>query len=53
VNFGFAGLLSPLVGLLGIASARPMGIVMTCTAAAAVVALWVLVRPRTVPPIGP
>ncbi|MDH2444594.1 multidrug effflux MFS transporter [Amnibacterium sp. CER49] len=52
VNFGFAGLLSPLVGLLGIASARPMGIVMTCTAAVAVAALWVLVRPRTVPPIG-
>jgi DHA1 family bicyclomycin/chloramphenicol resistance-like MFS transporter len=52
VNFGFAGLLSPLVGLLGIGSARPMGLVMAGTALAAVAALWLLVRPRSVPPIG-
>lgn len=52
VNFGLAGLLSPLVGLLGIASGRPMGLVMAVTAAIGVTGLWVLVRPRTVPEIG-
>ncbi len=52
VNFGLAGILSPLVGLLGIASARPMGLVMAITAAIGVSGLWLLVRPRTVPPIG-
>jgi DHA1 family bicyclomycin/chloramphenicol resistance-like MFS transporter len=52
VNFGLAGLLSPLVGLLGIQSARPMGLVMAVTAVVGVSAIWLLVRPRTVPPIG-
>jgi DHA1 family bicyclomycin/chloramphenicol resistance-like MFS transporter len=52
VNFGLAGLLSPLVGLLGIASGRPMGLVMAATAAIGIAGLWLLVRPRTVPPIG-
>ncbi|MCU1475088.1 multidrug effflux MFS transporter [Amnibacterium sp.] len=52
VNFGIAGLLSPLVGLLGIASGRPMGLVMAVTAAIGIAGLWLLVRPRTVPPIG-
>jgi MFS transporter, DHA1 family, multidrug resistance protein len=52
VNFGLAGLLSPLVGLLGIASGRPMGLVMTVTAVIGVAGLWLVVRPRTVPSIG-
>jgi DHA1 family bicyclomycin/chloramphenicol resistance-like MFS transporter len=52
VNFGLAGLLSPIVGLLGIASAQPMGLVMACAAAAGVAALWFVVRPRRVPAIG-
>jgi DHA1 family bicyclomycin/chloramphenicol resistance-like MFS transporter len=52
VNFGLAGLLSPLVGLLGIASGQPMGLVMTCTAVVGVAALWLVVRPRRVPAIG-
>lgn len=52
VNFGLAGLLSPLVGLLGIASGRPMGLVMAVTAGVGITGLWLLVRPRTVPSIG-
>ncbi len=52
VNFGLAGLLSPLVGLLGIASGRPMGLVMAVTAVLGITGLWLLVRPRTVPSIG-
>jgi DHA1 family bicyclomycin/chloramphenicol resistance-like MFS transporter len=52
VNFGLAGVLSPLVGLLGIQSARPMGLVMAVTAVIGVSAIWLLVRPRTVPSIG-
>ena len=51
-NFGLAGLLSPLVGLLGVATAAPMGLVMTCAAVVGIAGLWLLVRPRTVPPIG-
>jgi DHA1 family bicyclomycin/chloramphenicol resistance-like MFS transporter len=51
VNFGLAGVLSPVVGLLGIA-AGTMGVVMTATAVVGIAALWLLVRPRTVPAIG-
>jgi DHA1 family bicyclomycin/chloramphenicol resistance-like MFS transporter len=51
VNFGLAGILSPIVGLLGIATGT-MGVVMTATAVVGISALWVLVRPRTVPAIG-
>jgi DHA1 family bicyclomycin/chloramphenicol resistance-like MFS transporter len=52
VNFGLAGLISPVVGFLGITSAVPMGAVMAVTAAVAVLALWFVVRPKTVPPLG-
>lgn len=51
VNFRLAGLLSPLVGLLGVSTAAPLGPVMASTAAVGVAALWLLVRPRTVPSI--
>src|SRR3954447_4277938 len=51
VNFGLAGLLSPIVGVLGVAT-NTMGVVMTATAAVGITALWCLVRPRTVPAIG-
>lgn len=51
-NFGVAGLISPVVGLLGISSALPMAEVMTVTLTVAVLSLWILVRPRTVPSIG-
>jgi DHA1 family bicyclomycin/chloramphenicol resistance-like MFS transporter len=49
LNFGVAGLVSPLVGLFGIATAVPMGSVMAATAAVAIGLLWFVVRPRTVP----
>ena len=52
VNFGLAGLISPIVGLFGIHNAVPMGTVMAATAAASVIALWFVVRPRTVPALG-
>lgn len=52
LNFGLAGLISPIVGLFGIENAIPMGIVMTSTSAIAVAALWLVVRPKTVPALG-
>jgi len=51
VNFGVAGLISPIVGLLGISTALPMAEVMVATLVVAVLSLWILVRPRTVPSI--
>lgn len=52
LNFGLAGLISPLIGLLGVGSAVPMAFVMLLAATIAVTALWALVRPSTVPPLG-
>ncbi len=49
LNFGLAGAISPIVGLFGIDSAVPMGSVMAVTAAVSILALWFVVRPRTVP----
>lgn len=51
VNFGMAGIISPIVGLFGVSNAVPMGTVMACTAVISVVALWFVVRPTTVPPL--
>ncbi|WP_022901887.1 multidrug effflux MFS transporter [Humibacter albus] len=51
-NFAIAGLISPLVGLLGVASAAPMGIVMLGCSIVSVCALWLVVRPRTVPALA-
>ncbi|WP_423918700.1 multidrug effflux MFS transporter [Frigoribacterium sp. 2-23] len=52
LNFGLAGLISPVVGFLGIDSAVPMGSVMACTTFVGILSLWFLVRPRTVPALG-
>ncbi|HEY0259357.1 MAG TPA: multidrug effflux MFS transporter [Lacisediminihabitans sp.] len=49
VNFGLAGLISPIVGLFGIHNAVPMGSVMVITSVASILALWFIVRPKTVP----
>ncbi|MEJ3404286.1 multidrug effflux MFS transporter [Rathayibacter sp. YIM 133350] len=49
LNFGLAGLLSPIVGVLGVATAAPMGLVMACAAVISILTLWLVVRPRTVP----
>jgi DHA1 family bicyclomycin/chloramphenicol resistance-like MFS transporter len=51
LNFGVAGAISPIVGVLGIATALPMAEVMVVTLAVAILSLWILVRPRTVPSI--
>ncbi|WP_448003596.1 multidrug effflux MFS transporter [Agromyces bauzanensis] len=52
LNFGLAGLISPLIGLLGVGSAVPMAFVMLLAAVTAITALWTLVRPKTVPPLS-
>jgi DHA1 family bicyclomycin/chloramphenicol resistance-like MFS transporter len=52
VNFGLAGLISPVIGLFGISTAIPMGVMMMCVSAIAILALWILVRPRSVPALG-
>jgi DHA1 family bicyclomycin/chloramphenicol resistance-like MFS transporter len=52
VNFGLAGIISPVVGLLGVASAAPMGFVMAVCSAVSIAALWLIVRPRTVPELA-
>lgn len=49
VNFGTAGLISPISGVFGASSAVPMALVMMATSAVAILALWLIVRPRTVP----
>ncbi len=48
-NFGIAGIISPVVGLLGTSTAIPMGAVMAVTSTVSICALWFVVRPRTVP----
>ena len=52
VNFGLAGLISPIIGLFGTTTSIPMGVMMICTSVAAILALWLLVRPRTVPALA-
>jgi MFS transporter, DHA1 family, multidrug resistance protein len=51
VNFGLAGLISPIVGWIGISSALPMAGVMLGCLVVLHLSLWLVVRPRTVPPI--
>ena len=48
LNFGLAGLTSPIAGLFGIHDAVPMGSVMAVTAMFSVMALWFIVQPWTV-----
>ena len=49
MNFGVAGLLSPIVGLFGIHNAIPMGTMMAVTATVSITVMLTVVRPRTVP----
>jgi DHA1 family bicyclomycin/chloramphenicol resistance-like MFS transporter len=51
LNFGLAGLISPVVGLMGVATATPMALVMGVAAAIGVTLVWTVVRPRSVPPL--
>jgi DHA1 family bicyclomycin/chloramphenicol resistance-like MFS transporter len=50
-TFMTAGLISPVVGWLGITSATPMGAVQAACILVAIAGLWLIVRPRTVPSI--
>lgn len=52
LNFGLAGLVSPIVGLFGIHDAVPMGAVMGCAAVVSTIALWTVVRPWRVPALS-
>jgi MFS transporter, DHA1 family, multidrug resistance protein len=52
LNFGLAGLTSPIAGLFGIHDAVPMGGVMAVTALFSILALWFVVRPWTVPALA-
>ena len=50
-TFLMAGLVSPVVGWLGITSSTPMGAVQAACILLAIAGLWLIVRPRTVPSI--
>ncbi|WP_154605180.1 MULTISPECIES: multidrug effflux MFS transporter [Arthrobacter] len=50
-TFGFAGLITPVVGLVGVSTATPMAAVMGTCSLLAMAALWFIVRPRLVPKI--
>jgi DHA1 family bicyclomycin/chloramphenicol resistance-like MFS transporter len=52
VNAGLAGIISPIVGVIGITSALPMALVMSAVLIVAQIVLWTVVRPRSVPSIG-
>ena len=52
LNFGVAGIVSPIVGILGVGSAVPMGTVMAICALISIASLWLVVRPRTVPELA-
>jgi len=49
VNFGSAGVISPIVGLFGVSTAIPMAGVMICTSVVSLLMMWLVVRPRSVP----
>ena len=51
VNFGLAGALSPIMGILGVGTARPMAGMMVVAAAIAATVLWTVVRPRSLPAV--
>ncbi|MFQ4148538.1 multidrug effflux MFS transporter [Arthrobacter sp. LAPM80] len=50
-TFGFAGLITPIVGIVGVKTATPMAAIMGGASLLAMAALWLIVRPRTVPKI--
>lgn len=50
-NFAFAGLITPVVGFIGVATATPMALIMGACILLAMAVLWLVVRPNTVPSI--
>lgn len=51
-TFLTAGLLSPVVGLLGTDSAVPMAAIMIACIGVGILSLWLIIRPRSVPAIA-
>lgn len=51
-NFGFAGMISPMVGVFGVASPTPMAVTMGAVSLVGVLSLWLVVRPKTVPSLS-
>lgn len=49
VTFGFAGLITPVVGLVGVKTATPMAIIMGSCVLLGMAVLWLVIKPRTVP----
>lgn len=49
VNFGLAGALSPIIGILGVDTARPMAGMMAIATLISATVLWTVVRPRQLP----
>ncbi|MRX44596.1 multidrug effflux MFS transporter [Agromyces kandeliae] len=52
LNFGLAGVISPLIGLFGVDSAVPMAAFMLGASVVAIGSVWLLVRPKTVPALS-
>ena len=52
VNFGLAGLLSPIIGLFGIHDAIPMAVMMICTSTVSLLVIAFIIRPKTVPALS-
>lgn len=51
-NFAVAGVVSGIPGAIGLTSGAPVGLVCGVAAAFAILVLWLVVRPRSVPPLG-
>lgn len=51
LNFGIAGIVSPIIGVLGVNSAVPMAGVMAVAALLGAVLLWSVIRPRSTPSV--
>ena len=51
-NSAVAGVVSGVPGALGLVSGAPVGLVCGVASAFAIVILWAVVRPRTVPALG-
>ena len=52
VNFGLAGLISPIVGVFGVTNAIPMGSIMGIAATLSILIVFTVVRPWSVPALS-
>ncbi|HEX7834945.1 MAG TPA: Bcr/CflA family drug resistance efflux transporter, partial [Pseudolysinimonas sp.] len=51
-NAAVAGIVSGIPGAIGLTSGAPVGLVCSIASVFAILVLWIVVRPRTVPPLG-